>query len=185
LEFGDVAWECEQRNGYHINTDCLVVELVKDGRPALPGEMGELICTGLHAYTMPLIRYRVGDICALATDRCSCGRGLPLMKIIEGRSDEFISIPDGKLISPLALTCVIKRVAGIGQFKVIQEDQETLRVHIVKDETFSPDTLSQLREKLAEISGGCLQVMIEVVGEIPRSGASKMRSIISRVSPRF
>ncbi len=185
LEFGDIAWQCERREGYHINSDSVVVELVKNGRRVRPGEVGELICTGLDTFTMPLIRYRVGDICAFATEQCSCGRGLPLLKIIEGRSDEFISLPDGKLISPLALTCVIKRVAGIGQFKVIQEVEGTLRVQIVKDETFSPDTLSQLGAKLAEISGGSLQVMIEVVDEIPRSGASKMRSIISKVTPRF
>ena len=121
VEFGDIAWECERHEGYHVNADCLVVELLRDGRPALQGEAGEVVCTSLQSYAMPLIRYRLGDEGVFSTDRCGCRRGLPLLKVISGRADDCIHLPDGGLISPRALVSALAYIEGVRQYRIAQE----------------------------------------------------------------
>ena len=84
-EFGAVAQQCEA-GGWHVNAESMIVEVERDGRPAAPGEAGELLVTDLNNRCVPLLRYRLGDV-AVATDRpCSCGRGLPLLERIGGRA---------------------------------------------------------------------------------------------------
>lgn len=83
---GLIAWECREHLGYHINNDTLIVELLKNGRNALPGEEGDVIITNLDSYVMPFIRYRIGDLAVPGDSNCSCGRGLPLIKAILERT---------------------------------------------------------------------------------------------------
>lgn len=79
-ECGNIAWECEEHKGYHIDIDNVIVESVKDGRTVPAGEEGEIVITALNNYTMPLIRYKIGDTGVLGERPCPCGRGLPLLK---------------------------------------------------------------------------------------------------------
>jgi hypothetical protein len=65
IELGDIAWQCDRREGYHVSADAVIVEYLRDGRPVGPGEEGRIVCTSLYGYTMPLIRYAahiIGDI---------------------------------------------------------------------------------------------------------------------------
>ena len=78
-EVSTTAWECEEHNGYHINTDCTVVEFLKNGEPVSSGKKGEIVVTSLFTKTMPFIRYNLKDIGTPIDDVCSCGRTLPLM----------------------------------------------------------------------------------------------------------
>lgn len=73
-EFQLLAWEC--RTGGHMHTcdDGAIVEVLRDGRPALPGEEGELVATNLHAYAMPFIRYRLPDRATRGASACACGQ---------------------------------------------------------------------------------------------------------------
>ena len=185
LEFGDIGWECDQRRGYHINTDCVLAEVVKNGRQTLPGEAGELVCTGLHSFTMPLIRYRVGDVCTLSKNGCSCGRGLSLMKVIEGRSVDFISLPDGRAISPSVVINRVKQVSGIRQYRIAQKETGALLVQIVRNDIFSGETAGQVRAVLTETTGNELEVAVEVVDHLPREKSDKFRPIRSNITPRF
>src|SRR5262249_8028755 len=99
-----IACECERHEGLHVNADNLLVEVLRDGRPAAPGEPGSVVVTDLSNRAMPLLRYQVGDV-AVATDRlCPCGRGLPLLERIEGREADYVVTPSGRLISGISLT---------------------------------------------------------------------------------
>ncbi len=73
-----IAYECEAHDGHHIAAESYIVEVLKDGRAAQPGEVGELVITDLNSFSVPLIRYCIGDR-AVAMDEtlCACGRGLP------------------------------------------------------------------------------------------------------------
>lgn len=80
-----IGWECRQHAGYHINSDNVIVEIMNNGKIAAPGERGEVILTNLNLYTMPFIRYKIGDD-AMSTDiKCPCGRELPLIRTIFNR----------------------------------------------------------------------------------------------------
>src|SRR5262249_27989350 len=84
-EIGPVAQQCEA-GGWHVNAESVIVEVERDGRPAAPGEEGEILVTDLNNRCVPLLRYRLGDG-AVATDRaCPCGRGLPLLERLRGRA---------------------------------------------------------------------------------------------------
>ena len=79
-EVKEIAWECPERDGYHINSDWVLVEQCADNR---------LLITPLYNYGMPLLRYEIGDTGSLLPTSCRCGRGLPLMTPNLGRSVDY------------------------------------------------------------------------------------------------
>jgi phenylacetate-CoA ligase len=84
-EVGLIASECPEHRGLHLNLDTLVVEILHDGIPVSPGQVGELVVTDLANFGMPLIRYKTGDFALLSAARCVCGCHYPLLETIIGR----------------------------------------------------------------------------------------------------
>ena len=113
VELGRTAWECPAHSGYHIDVEAVVMEFVKDRKQVLPGESGEIIYTSLYNYAMPLIRYAVGDVGVPSHEKCPCGRGLPLMKVIEGRRDDFLVRSNGTIVSPITMDLIVKNMMEI------------------------------------------------------------------------
>ncbi len=182
IESGLIAWECPAHEGYHINIDSVVLEFLKDGRAALPGESGKVVVTNLHSFAMPIIRYELGDICIPSDGVCSCGNDLPLMKIIEGRVDDMVCTPAGKVVSPNSITNAMEAVEGVRQFRVIQENEETLLVKLVKGKGYTLETPRITSRILNELVGEDVKVEVEIVSEIPRELTGKIRAVISKVA---
>jgi len=87
-EFSGIAYTCELSRDHHVMDESYVVELLTDGRPTEPGEVGEILVTDLNTFSVPLIRYRIGDL-AVAVDEsepCACGRHFSRVGRIEGRT---------------------------------------------------------------------------------------------------
>ncbi len=125
----------------HITAEDIIVETIgADGRPVAAGESGEIVVTHLASRDFPFIRYRTGDFGVLDTQLCACGRGLPLLREIQGRSTDFVVAADGTLMHGLALIYVIRDLPGIAAFKIIQETTALTRVQIVPGEGFGPAT---------------------------------------------
>jgi phenylacetate-CoA ligase len=181
-EFGTLAFECKEHTGYHIIADHAIIEIVKDHKNIDASKKGEVIVTGLNNYTMPLIRYKLGDIALLSDEKCKCGRGLPLIKQIIGREDDYIILPSGKKISPRMIN-VIENIPGILSYKTIQESRERLLVKLVKGKEFSRKTIHEVQK---QIKLGCLgediEVEVKIVKEIPRASRGKIRAIVSNLS---
>lgn len=128
---GFIAHECPEGN-MHISAEDIVVEIIDSNGNVLPdGEQGEIVVTHLATSDFPFIRYRTGDIGALDTNSCACGRGLPVLKDIEGRSTDFVVAEDGTMMHGLALIYILRELDGIEEFKVIQETKLNTRVQIV------------------------------------------------------
>ena len=181
-EAGYIAWECTEHAGYHIDIDLVVTEFVKDGQYVDDEESGEVIVTPLWNYAMPLIRYRVGDIASPSKEHCPCGRGLPLMNIIEGRFDDCIVLPSGRIISPLVVSGYFENIEGIAEYRIIQERKDNLIIQIVPKEEYEDDMLLPLRNRFAEKLGAHIRLNIEIVDHIPTS--DKLRRIVSKCLPR-
>ncbi len=181
IESGLIAWQCRAREGYHINSDTVVLELLNNGKPALPGERGTVVITNLHSFAMPIIRYELGDICIPTGEACSCGSQLPMMSVVEGRIDDMIYTPSGKVISPNSITNALEDVEGISRFRVIQERLELLIAQIVKGNGFSSNTPTRTKELLKELVGEKMEVEVQLVNEIPRAHTGKIRAVISKV----
>jgi len=119
------AWQCPEKIGYHMDVDSVITQFVDDnGDETSPGERGEIIYTSLFNYSMPFIRYAVGDVGTPLDDECTCRRTFPLMKVQEGRKDSFIISPDGRVISPYEFMIAMydfPYFQQIGQYRIIQK----------------------------------------------------------------
>ena len=99
VEFSLLAWECKEHNGYHVNADSVLMEVLDDDGEAVGlDEKGKIVCTGLFNDVMPLIRYDLGDVAVLTDDGCGCGVSLSLLRFVEGRKDDFLMATDGRII---------------------------------------------------------------------------------------
>jgi phenylacetate-CoA ligase len=72
-----IAWECGRGHGLHVWDPGVVLEVVRDGRAAFPGESGEVVLTALHSFAMPFIRYVLGDVVVAGETPCPCGAPSP------------------------------------------------------------------------------------------------------------
>ena len=179
-----IAWECPCCSDYHINTDTLIVEFLKNGKPAGPGEEGEVVITNLHNYSMPFIRYQQEDIGILSDKEPSCKRGLPLMKEIRGRSGDYVILPSGNKLTPHHFFMILDDIADIGEWRLIQKNINEIDVEIAADETFNENRLEMIRQKLSSIVGGTINIKISLVEQIRRDPTQKLRSVVSKVTEK-
>lgn len=182
-EFGAIAQECSEHSGMHINAEHVYVECLKEnGEPATLGEKGELIITDLDNYGMPFIRYKIGDLGVLSDKKCNCGRGLPLLEKMEGRTFDIIVGTNGRYLGGTFWTLLLRTaVEGIKQFQVVQESKNEINIKIIVDEVFRQDSIDVLIAKLYEHCGEDMQVSFEIVDEIPLTKSGKFRFVISKV----
>jgi len=129
VELSNFAWQCEQRRGFHVSADSHLVEVEVDGTRG--DGPGLLIATELRMRTMPIIRYRTGDLADAAGPPCPCGRTLPLLPQIYGRAVDSITLPDGQRLLWPFFHEVLGALRGISRWRVVQETRESLRVEIV------------------------------------------------------
>lgn len=183
-EFDNIAWECDRHGGYHVNIDSLVVEIVSNGKSATPGEKGEVVITSLDSYTMPFIRYAIKDIAIYGEELCSCGRGLPLLKRIEGRTNDLVALSNGTIISPFELTSTLRFIPGVLQFRVIQKKIDDFVVQLRTERNFTQErVIKKVRKEMRGILRHQSNIEIQILDEIPRDPSGKSRSIISHIGP--
>jgi phenylacetate-CoA ligase len=181
-----IACECEAHKGLHLNLNTLIIEFIKDGRPAKPGEPGAIVVTDLTNYGMPFIRYKVGDVGISSAKKCSCGRPLPLMESLEGRVADYVVTPEGNLISGISLTeNFAMKLPEIKQLQVIQENTDFLIFKMVRGESFSPASESKIRSMALERFGPKMHYACEYVDTIPQEANGKYRFCISKVKNPF
>ena len=182
MEFGNIAWQCLYSGAMHINTDSLIVEVVRqDGTVAAPGETGMLVCTAFDSHAMPFIRYAIGDLGMLTNASCECGCAFPILGVIEGRTVDQIRRSDGVVISPYQFTCSLERVQGIAQYQVTQETLEQLTVRLVPGRGFGPATTDEVLARCRAILGEGTAVTVQVVDSIPHEPSGKFRVVRSEV----
>jgi len=179
---GFIAHACP-RGGMHITAEDIVVEIVDpEGRVLPPGESGEIVVTHMATKDFPFIRYRTGDVGVLDTERCPCGRGLPLLKEIQGRTTDFIVAQDGTVLHGLALIYVLRDLPGVAEFKIVQESLDLTRVQIVKGPGYSSEAEKEIRQVFQKRLGSGVKIEIEYVERIAAEKSGKFRYVVSRVS---
>ena len=178
VEFGCIAWECPSRSGlYHVNDDLLYVEVVDPSGRAVPdGEFGEVLVTSLFQSTHPLIRYRLGDRASFSTEPCPCGRGLRTLARIEGRSEDMIVLPNGRLISGAVFSMRLRNNMSIMRYQVRQTAPMAFDILIVPAN--DSDDLELTRRLIEEDIPGCT-VRFKLVDRIQPSPSGKLASILS------
>jgi phenylacetate-CoA ligase len=181
-EFMLIGSECEEHTGLHINAENIVAEIVHDGELLGPGGAGELVITDLHNYGMPFIRYKIGDLGVPSeVQSCPCGRGLPLIKDVEGRVLDMIVTRDGRMVPGEFFPHLAKEFAEIKQFQVVQNDLDSLLIKIVEAEDFKGASLDRFKEEVENVVGKDIRFDIEFVDQIPVTATGKSRVTVSNV----
>ncbi len=186
-EFGVLAWSCPvRRDLLHVNDDAFVVEILgSDGRPVPPGTVGELVITSLGLTSMPLIRYRMGDMAARVAERCECGRGLGLVTRVQGRTAHAIRRASGALITTPFVTSLFGRAHAhewVRGFQVREEPGHRLRFLINVRRPPSEDQQSALTLSVESAVGEEFQIAFEVVDRIPATPSGKLQYLVPLAS---
>ena len=184
-EVPGVACECEMHRGLHVFTDNVYLELLRNGKPAEPGEDGEIIVTALTNFAMPLIRYQNGDLARASEEKCPCGRPFPLLAEIVGRSNDVLTTPNGQYVHGAFFNHLLFGVEGVQQFQVYQKSLNNVSISIQSRAGLSDETLKTLRQKVIEHLGPGIEVSLKRVDTIPLTHTGKHRYIISEVRPKF
>ncbi len=183
-EVGDIACECPEHEGLHISAPTHYVEILDDnGEPVEPGEPGEVVITSLTNYSMPLIRYRIGDIAVKAENSCSCDRGWPLLSEVKGRVSDVFVTADGTRIHGEFFTHLFYHEEWVETFQVIQEAVDEIRVKVVvrDDDDLPIERVDTIQNSIHEAMNEC-SVNFEFVESIERSDSGKYRYTVSKVS---
>ena len=178
---GTAAFECEGHCGYHMPIGKVVMEFVDDdGNPVAEGEKGRIIATDLFNYAMPFIRYDTGDMGVYSDEECSCGRKLPLMKKILGRTTDILRFKNGSVLSGPSLTLIFKDF-DIRQYQVVQTSGVSLVVNIIRGKTYSKNDTEKIYHVLKNAVGDEVTVKFEFVNHIQPTKSGKWKIVIRRV----
>lgn len=178
---GFIAHECPE-GGMHVNAEQVIVEIVRDGDTVPIGESGEVVVTHLDAWGMPFIRYRTGDMGRLRPGRCACGRGLPLMDIIEGRTTDFIHLPDGTTRHALAVIYPLRARGDVGSFRIRQRADYSVEVELVADKRGCGPDGAAIESEVRRAVGGNLPVKVHVVERFESSASGKFEYVRSEIA---
>jgi len=179
---GFIAHECPD-GGIHMSAEDIIVEIIDtEGNPLPPGESGEIVVTHLATHDFPFIRYRTGDMAILHNHPCTCGRGLPLIREIQGRSTDFIVAHDGTVMHGLALIYILRDLPQIGAFKIVQESIDHTHIFVESEAVLEQALLQQIEQAFKERLGRAVRVTIEQVAQIPAEKSGKFRYVVSKVS---
>ncbi len=176
---GNIAAECKQHNGLHVVGENLYVEIVdKDGNEVEEGEEGDVLITTLHNYTMPLLRYEIGDR-VVKGGQCKCGRPYPLLKEISGRQGSSFKTSSGGFISSqffvhlIGVSCNDKRIK---KFQVIQTGYDAIEIKLVANGRFSVGDWQykgKLYDLINKAFGYKCHTDIRIVDDIPQTSTGK------------
>lgn len=180
---GFIAHQCPH-GGMHLTAEDIIVEIVDaQGRVLPPGQAGEIVVTHLATKDFPFIRYRTGDVAVLDDARCACGRGLPMLKEIQGRSTDFVVAADGTVMHGLALIYVLRDLPGVQGFKIVQHSLQRTEVQVVPGPGFDPQAQPPaIAQAFQRRLGAQVQVDVRLVEAIAPEKSGKFRYVVSHVS---
>jgi phenylacetate-coenzyme A ligase PaaK-like adenylate-forming protein len=164
----------------HSSPDAGIVEIVDEqGRPCAPGEVGEIVSTGLVHESHLLIRYRTGDLGSWAAGACECGRATPVLEGVEGRVEDVVMAPDGRRVG--RLTSVARDLPGVMAMQFVHDRPDSLIARVVYDGALPPDLRDEIARRLAERVGSSMTVDVEQVDRLERTLRGKVRGVVNRV----
>jgi phenylacetate-CoA ligase len=191
IEFERMAWQCSERSGYHIDADSLIMQAVDaNGTEVATGESGEMVCTSFFNFAMPLIRYKVGDFGVFSGEDCPCGRTLPMLKRIEGRSDSLLVLPSDRVLSPRTITVAMGSFRFnkyVEQFKIVQYKKDNVEIVLKLESSFKDrnvverDILVHFKNMLGLNEEDSLVFSVVFVDDMPLNTQGKLKIVESKI----
>jgi phenylacetate-CoA ligase len=182
-EVNNVAAECRQQKGLHVNSINRFVEIVDEkGAPTKAGVPGRVLVTDLTNYSMPMIRYENEDIAAWETGECPCGRNLPRLGKILGRKSDFLLSRSGRIIHGEFFTHLFYGISEVSEFQVVQESLDLTRVDIVLQPGATTFDSSALVAAMKDALGEGVTISVQTVPRLDRPPSGKHRFTISKLA---
>jgi len=153
-EVGDVAYECSQKNGWHICEET-IVEIVDPatGKNVAPGELGEIVVTRLNDIFF-LLRFGTGDLSRIIIDECPCGRTSYRIAGISGRIGDAVKVR-GLFIAPSQLKMIQSKFNNLplqaNVSRVGNDDVLKVRVEKISPEIGTPAWENNFKKIFREI----------------------------------
>jgi len=184
LEQAASICQCEQ-GGYHVNSDYCVHEFVATPyRTHEKRPLHAILGTPLHNRSMPLLRYDVGDLVELAPEgtSCPCGRTLPLVKAVHGRTEDAVLTPDGRCVT--ALFVVPEFVPGVSGVQFVQESERELVAKVVPTAQFDAMREEAFVAHVRALVGPTMSIRLARVGPkaLKRGPTGKIPLVLSVVA---
>jgi phenylacetate-CoA ligase len=182
IEAFKIGFECQQHVGLHLNVDLYPVWILGQAGQALPaGESGDVVVSNLLNRASVLLNYRLGDIAAIMPTPCPCGRSLPLMSFVQGRSDDLIELASGRLVHPEGIRLIFcTDREPIWQYQVLQRSESHFTVKLVVAEDCDREaTRARIAADFVRKFGPEITTDISFVDAVDRTGSGKLRPVIS------
>jgi phenylacetate-CoA ligase len=179
---GLIAHECPQGR-MHINIEGIHVEIIDENGSLLPpGETGEIVVTNFDTPSMPIIRYRTGDMGLLLDEVCPCGLTLPVMKVVGGRMSDFLIGVDDRKIHPLGGIYILREIEAIRRFQIIQNEPDQIDLLISASQELSENTRNAVQRKFDKLLGCPVRLLFRYLDDIETSASGKFRHVICCVN---
>lgn len=186
-EFSGIAYQCELGGNYHVQDESYIVEILVDGRAAKPGEYGEVVITDLNNFSVPLIRYRIGDL-ALAVEQtpCKCGRSHSQIGTIIGRTQALIACSNGVWLPGTFFSHFFKEFEyAVSQYQIYQDRFGEFTVRVLPTSRFNTNIQERILQDLQSFTSTETMINFELVESIPMEKTGKRTPVISRLSHDF
>lgn len=187
-EFSGIAYECDAHQGHHVVSEGYIVEILRDGRPAKPGELGEVVITDLNNACMPFLRYRIGDLAVAMDDAvpCPCGRGMPRIGDVEGRVQSIVRGANGAYLPGTFFAHYFKELDhAVRRYQIIQEREGAMTLKLVAASRWSAEELEKILTTMKQYLGQDMVVDVEMVESIELVRTGKTNAVISKVPIDF
>ena len=180
---GGVSASERECGNLHVDTERSILEVVNEDNCQIASGKGRVLATSLMNFAMPFLRYDLGDEVIATDEQCTCGRGLPMLKEVIGRTVSVLVTPDGTRIHGWFLYHNWEFGESVKQFKMIQEDEKRIKIYLVPGVGFGPHVVERIRA-LVHATCNDWELDCRVVDSIPKSRTGKVTFIESKVKAR-
>ncbi len=183
-EMGTMAYQAPSGKML-VCADMRYIEAVANDKVVAPGNMGEIAVTSLDQFSFPFIRYKNGDMAIMEAGQSSCGRALPIVKEVIGRTNDFLVSADGKFVHSEFFAYTFRVKPEVASYQVHQPDRQHLDIKLTMRQPVSHAWLEAAKAEVQTRFGAGTQVTLEIVDHIELTRMGKHRYIISEVKPEF
>lgn len=180
-EVGYMGVQCPVNDHFHVQSEVVYLEILDErDQPCPPGQVGRVVVTPLHNYAMPMLRYEIGDEAEFGP-LCSCGRGLPVIRNVIGRTSDYLVLRDG---SRRRVTYNVYRMSALRamrEYQIVQTSFETIEIRVVAMRPLLATEIAEIHAIMAIEFGAMFQIAVTEVDELPRTAAGKLRPFISEL----
>ncbi len=181
IEAGRIGFECERRDGYHLNVDLCAVRVVDShGRDVEPGETGEVVVSNLHNRASVLFNVRTGDRAAFRGAPCPCGRTLPLLSPLAGRVWDTLRLTGGGEIDAADLLRAVEaEMEGLLEIQIVNPEPGRIAWRVVPLPGVDAAAAAlRLETRSREVLGPSVSVTVDVREAIQPDSSGKWRVVV-------